>query len=212
MGILLSRYCAESYGNVSICYYRRSILDLHVVDSLVPLFCWVWFLVSATNFGCIFFLSTSVSISPSPYIPHISPMFSDLNSSCLLLSISPDFLSLFCLCPWVQNSSTLLRIFFCSFLLRETFSAARFGQGKLVDSTSFPSTRLLVLRFAAMHDSLTATKKGPISICGCKPPPSGCGASRFYFDVSADVAMLRCCHGNVAVLPRQRCDVLAKKN
>ena len=34
-------------------------------------------------------------------------------------------------------------------LLGGTFSAARTGQGKLVELTSFPSTRLLALRFAA---------------------------------------------------------------
>ena len=37
---------------------------------------------------------------------------------------------------------------------------------------------------------LTAIKNGPISICGCKPTLSGRGASRFYLDVLAGVAML----------------------
>ena len=40
------------------------------------------------------------------------------------------------------------------------------------------------------HGSPRVVKNCPISICGCKSPPSGCGASRFYFDVSRDAAML----------------------
>ena len=52
--------------------------------------------------------------------------------------------------------------------------------------------------------SPAAIKNGPISICGCKPPPPGCGASRFYLiRRCCDVAMLRCCHDNVAMLSRQ---------
>ena len=50
------------------------------------------------------------------------------------------------------------------------------------------------------------TAWGTIAMWGCRPPPSGCGASVFFFGVFAGVAMLQCCRGNVAMLPRQRCD------
>ena len=79
-------------------------------------------------------------------------------------------------------------------------SAARFGQGKLVDSTSFPSTRLLALRFAAtVHQRPSKTA-----------PSRFVAVSRRRQDVARQDFTLvsrRCC--NVAMLSRQRCNVVA---
>ena len=70
-------------------------------------------------------------------------------------------------------------------LLGGTYGAV-WSKANYTPSQLCPGTRLLTLRFTA-HASPTAIKNGPISICGCKPPPSGCGASGFYLDVLCNI-------------------------
>ena len=63
------------------------------------------------------------------------------------------------------------------------------NQEKLLKMESRVAMEVLVLRFAATG-SPGVVKNCPISICGCMPPPSGCGRRDFTLTFSADVAML----------------------